>query len=123
MSLRIGENNYYYGYENLTTDETTSGSENTTAQVEETQTETVITQRNNQKLPSIPNSVDFTALGIDTEAKLARAALMAAAAKAGISDVSAQRRFADQMIAANSSELKLTNGNIPLDDSKVKSRL
>jgi hypothetical protein len=122
MSLRIGENSYYYGYEILTED-APSGSENTTAQVEETQVETTVAQRSNPKLPSIPNSVDFTALGIDTELKLARAAYMAAAARAGISDTSAQRRFADQMIAANSSELKLTDGNIPLDDAKVKARL
>lgn len=122
MSLRIGENFYYYGYDVLTTDETTSDAENTTATVEETQAQTVA-QRNTPKLPPIPSSVDFTALGIDTELKLARAAYMAAAAKAGISDTSAQRRFADRMIAANSSELKLTDGNIPLDDSKVKGRL
>lgn len=124
MSVRIGENFYYYGYDILTADETNSDAENTTAQVEETQTpQTSTAQRANPKLPPIPNSVDFTALGVDTELKLARAALMAAAAKAGISDVSAQRRFADQMIAANSSELKLTDGNIPLDDAKVKGRL
>ena len=120
MSLRIGGNNYY-GYEVLT-EEAPSGSENPTAQVEETQTETV-GQRNNPKLPPIPNSVDFTALGIDTELKLARAAFMAAAAKAGIGDVGAQRRFADRMMAANPPELKLIDGNIPLDDAKVKARL
>jgi hypothetical protein len=120
MALRIG-GNYIYGYEILT-EEAPLDSENQTAQVEETPTETVA-PRNNPKLPPIPSSVDFTALGIDTELKLARAALMAAAAKAGISDTSAQRRFADRMLAANPPELKLTDGNIPLDDAKVRSRL
>jgi hypothetical protein len=120
MSLRIGEN-YFYGYE-IPLEDATSGSENQVTQVEETPAETVA-QRNTPKLPPIPNSVDFTALGIDTELKLARAALMASAAKAGIGDVSAQRKFADQMLAANPPELKLTDGNIPLDDAKVKARL
>lgn len=123
MSLRIGENYFYYGYETLTPDETPSSSENTTAQVEEAPAGTTVAQRSSRKLPPIPNNVDFTALGIDTELKLARAAWMAAAAKAGISDTSAQRRFADQMLAANSAELKLTDGNIPLDDAKVRARL
>lgn len=120
MALRIGEN-YFYGYEILTAEQP-SEAENQTAPVAEAQTET-IAPRNNPKPPPIPSSVDFTALGIDTELKLARAAYMAAAAKAGISETSAQRRFADQMIAANSPELKLTVGNVPLDDAKVKSRL
>lgn len=122
MSLRIGENSYYYGYEILPED-APSGSENTTAPVEETPAPSAVAQRSNPKPPPIPNSVDFTALGIDTELKLARAAYMAVAAKAGISDTSAQRRFADRMIAANSPELKLIDGNIPLDDAKVKARL
>ncbi|HEX8734308.1 MAG TPA: hypothetical protein VF721_03225 [Pyrinomonadaceae bacterium] len=121
MSLRISENYYYYGYEVLTED-APSGTENQTAEAEQIQTQT-IAQRNNPKLPPIPSSVDFTALGIDTELKLARAAYMAAAAKAGIADTSAQRRFADRMIAANSPELKLTKGNVPLDDAIVKGRL
>jgi hypothetical protein len=120
MSLQVGEN-YFYGYEILTADEP-SESENQTAPVEETPAETRA-PRNNPKLPPIPHSVDFTALSIDTELKLARAAFMAAAAKAGISDVGAQSSFADRMLAANSSELKLTDENIPLDDAKVRARL
>jgi hypothetical protein len=120
MSLRIGEN-YFHGYE-IPSEDAPSESENQAAQVEQTPAETVA-QRNTPKLPPIPNNVDFTALGIDTELKLARAAYMASAAKAGIGDVGAQRKFADQMLAANPPELKLTDGNIPLDDAKVKARL
>ncbi|HEX9959744.1 MAG TPA: hypothetical protein VGB00_02345 [Pyrinomonadaceae bacterium] len=46
MSLRVG-GNYTYAYEILTADETPSGSENTTAQVEETpaQTAAAVAQR------------------------------------------------------------------------------
>jgi len=87
--------------------------------------EVVINQPNaqikSQKLPPVEKTVSLTALGCDTESKLARAGYMAAAAKAGIADPSAQSRFADQMLAQNP-QLTL-NDSIDLDDSKVKSGL
>lgn len=75
------------------------------------------------KIPAIPQSVTFTALGCDTEQKLARASYMAAAAKAGIADVDAQLLFADSMLENNRADLVLTNEKLELDDAKVRSRL
>ena len=75
------------------------------------------------KLPPIDDSVTFTALGVDTEYKLAQAAYMAAAAKAGIADVNARREFAAAMLANNPPNLTLKKGGVELDDAKVKSRL
>ena len=73
-----------------------------------------------QKLSPVEKTVSLTALGCDTELKLARAGYMASAAKAGIADVGMQGRFADQMLAQNS---QLTLNGSELDDAKVKSRL
>lgn len=94
--------------------------------LDETQTVAAAKTQENQskpprKLPPVGKTVSFTALGCDTESKLTRAGYMAAAAKAGIADVAAQNRFADQMLAQNP-QLTL-NGTIDLDDAKVKSRL
>lgn len=83
--------------------------------------ETQKNQAKPPKLPAVKKTVSFTALGCDTESKLTRAGYMAAAARAGIADVSAQSRFADQMLARNP-QLTL-NGTIDLDDAKVKARL
>jgi hypothetical protein len=120
MKLRIGEH-HIYSHE-VPMDDAPLNSENPAGQVQETPAHDV-TQTNKPKTPPIPNNVEFTALGIDTELKLARAAYMAAAAKAGISEVSEQRKFADRMLEANPPELKLTEGNVELDDAKVKARL
>ncbi len=75
------------------------------------------------KLPPTGNSVTFTALGCDTEIKLARACYMAAAARAGISDDGARRAFADRMITEHSANLELAEKHLALDDAQVKSRL
>ncbi len=79
------------------------------------------------KLPPVSGSVTFTALGADTEMKLAKAGYMAAAAKAGIADGNARREFADAMIAGKTPELTLTNSKngikTDLDDTKVKARV
>ena len=90
----------------------------------QTQNRTVQTADKSSKpqLPPVDNVVGFTALGCDTEEKLARASLMAAAAKAGISDVAAQNKFADKMLAAEGINLFLDK-KIELNDQKVKSTL
>ncbi len=118
MSLRINNNSYIY--EANTINQSVLPNVNSGRETAENQG---VSSNLKPKLPSIPSDVTFTALGCDTEEKLARAAYMAAAAKAGISDVSAQRKFADQMLAENPPDLRLTNGNVELDDAKVKHRL
>lgn len=73
------------------------------------------------KLPPIPSEVTFTAIGCDTEKKLAVAGYMAMAAKAGIADVNAQRKFALNM-TKDGFELKATPKEKPsyeLTDRKV----
>lgn len=118
MNLRITKPSY--NYEIAEINPPPSG--NTPARLENAEN-TFVSSASEPKLPPVPNDVTFTALGCDTEEKLARAAYMAAAAKAGISDVGAQRRFADQMLARNPPDLKLTKGNVELDDAQVKARL
>lgn len=92
-----------------------------TTTADETNTSAVVVQANNQaksKLPPIEKTVSFTALGCDTEAKLAYAGYMAAAARNGIADRDAQMQFADSMMRQNG---QLQSENLgQLDDGKVR---
>ena len=73
------------------------------------------------KLPPIKKTVSFTALGCDTEAKLAYAGYMAAAARNGIADRNAQMQFAEAMMRQNGQLQSEKLGQ--LDDGKVRSSL
>lgn len=72
------------------------------------------------KFPPIKTEVSFTALGCDTEEKLARAAYMAIAARNGIADVGAQSRFADLMLVGGPD---LTLNSKAINDADVKGKL
>ena len=112
MSLRIyNSNNFAYSdLAEIHKPKNQQSKQNSTANLQKPQT----------KLPKIASEVSFTALGCDTESKLARAAYMATAAHAGIADVAAQNNFADQMLIQRS---ELTLNDSPIDDKDVKSKL
>lgn len=88
-------------------------------------TSAVVVQANNQtkpgKQPPIEKTISFTALGCDTEAKLAYAGYMAAAARNGIADREAQMQFAEAMMRQNGQLQSESLGQ--LDDGKVRSNL
>lgn len=114
VKINTGVSNAYLDnfYERPTADET-----NSSAVVFQTENEF-----QSSKLPAIDKTVLFTALGCDTEAKLAFAGYMAAAAaKNGIAESDAQRRYAELMMRQNG---QLQSENLgQLDDGKVRSSL
>lgn len=113
VKINTGASNAYLDnfYERPTADETNSSA--------------VLIQTKNEfqstKLPPVEKTVSFTALGCDTEAKLALAGYMAAAAKNGIADPQAQREYAESMMRQNG-QLQSENFG-QLDDGKVRSNL